>query len=74
MNSPRPEPSDLSVDDPDIPHDAPHDSAFAFGDSIPIGQTERIARESAVYEAGRRGENLNRGHAVGGTDGSTEGQ
>ena len=62
------------TDDPDIPPDYPHESAFAFGDAKPIGETDRIAREKAIYEAARHGNDLNRGHALGGTDGTTEGQ
>lgn len=65
---------DPQVDDPDIPHDQPHESAFAFGDAKAIGETDRIAREKAVYEAGRHGNTVNRGHALGGTSGTTEGQ
>ena len=71
----QPEPSDDgSIDDPDIPHEDPHESAFAFGDATPIGETDRIAREKAIYEAARHGNDLNRGHALGGSDGTTEGQ
>ena len=51
-----------------------HGSAFAFGDSTPIGETERLARERAAYEAASHGSDLNRGHALGGSAGTTEGQ
>ncbi|MEE4021668.1 hypothetical protein V1Y59_01150 [Gordonia sp. PKS22-38] len=64
----------LLDDDPDKPHEYPHDSAFAFGDAQAIGETARIAKEKAIYEASRHGHDINRGHAVGGTDGSTDGQ
>ncbi|MFT4044693.1 MAG: hypothetical protein QM673_16155 [Gordonia sp. (in: high G+C Gram-positive bacteria)] len=67
-------PSDTEIGDPDIAYQGVQRSAFAFGDATPIGETDRIAREKAIYEAGRRGNSLNRGHAIGGTDGSTEGQ
>lgn len=73
-SSPRPEESDPAVTDPDLPPDHPHESAFAFGDATPIGETDRIAREKAAYEAARHGNEVNRGHALGGSDGSTEGQ
>ncbi|MCD2146819.1 hypothetical protein [Gordonia paraffinivorans] len=61
------------ITDPDLPHEYPHESAFAFGDSTPIGVTERLARESAAYEAAARADR-NPGHAVGGSAGSTEGR
>ncbi|MGC4933667.1 hypothetical protein ACLQ3C_08275 [Gordonia sp. DT30] len=78
-HSPQPEEPDTPVDDspaddPDIPHEYRHESAFAFGDATPIGETDRIARERAIYEAGRHGNDPYRGHALGGTDGTTEGQ
>ncbi|MDL9936743.1 hypothetical protein QSJ18_08330 [Gordonia sp. ABSL1-1] len=63
-----------STDDPDVPHDEPHTPAFAFEDSQPIGETDRIIREKAVYEAAGHGNDLNRGHALGGSSGTTEGQ
>ncbi|GAB37509.1 MULTISPECIES: hypothetical protein [Gordonia] len=69
-----PDTDDPEVDDPDIPHEQPHESAFAFGDATPIGETDRIAREKAIYEAARHGNDVNRGHALGGSDGTTEGQ
>ncbi|GAC55576.1 hypothetical protein M0655_08815 [Gordonia amicalis] len=65
--------SDEHIVDPDVPHEWPHASAFAFGDSTPIGETDRLARERAAYEAAGHAD-YNRGHAVGGSDGSTEGQ
>ncbi|GAB92919.1 hypothetical protein [Gordonia rhizosphera] len=69
------EPDDaLVTDDPDKPHEYEHESAFAFGDATPIGETDRIARERAIYEAARHGNDLNRGHALGGSGGTTEGQ
>ncbi|ATD73206.1 MULTISPECIES: hypothetical protein [Gordonia] len=64
---------DEHIVDPDVPHEWPHASAFAFGDSTPIGETDRLARERAAYEAAGHAD-YNRGHAVGGSDGSTEGQ
>jgi hypothetical protein len=68
-------PADAMTDgDPDKPHEYEHDPTFAFGDAKPIGQTDRIAREMAAYEAARHGNDVNRGHALGGSDGSTEGQ
>lgn len=73
-DEPAPISADPSIDDPDIPHEHRHESAFAFGDATPIGETDRIAREKAVYEAGRHGNDLNRGHALGGSGGTTEGQ
>ncbi|GAA1480009.1 hypothetical protein GCM10009624_04490 [Gordonia sinesedis] len=63
-----------ATDDPDVPHEPPQAPAFAFGDATPIGRTDRIAREMAAYEAARHGNDLNRGHALGGSGGSTEGQ
>ncbi|MFW0784132.1 hypothetical protein AAFP35_06385 [Gordonia sp. CPCC 206044] len=69
------EPADaLADDDPDQPHRYPHDPAFAFEDATPIGETDRIARERAAYEAGRHGNDSYRGHALGGSGGTTEGQ
>ncbi|MEO9329859.1 hypothetical protein [Gordonia aurantiaca] len=73
------EPDDLPVDDdgliadPDLPHEYPHESAFAFGDATPIGVTERLARERAAYEAAGPADR-HPGHAVGGSAGSTEGR
>ena len=69
-----PEVDSTDPDVPDIPHEQPHESAFAFGDATPIGETDRIAREKAIYEAARHGNDVNRGHALGGSDGTTEGQ
>lgn len=70
-----PEPADaLTDDDPDIPHEYSHDSPFAFGDAAPTGNSDRLEKERAAYEAARHGNDLNRGHALGGTDGTTEGQ
>lgn len=66
--------SDPAVDDPDIAHQPAAEPAFAFGDATPIGRTDRIAREMAAYEAARHGNDLNRGHALGGSQGTTEGQ
>ncbi|WP_040509302.1 hypothetical protein [Gordonia soli] len=62
------------VDDPDIPHRYPHDAAFAFEDATPVGETARIVAETPAYEAARHGNDWNRGHALGGSDGTTEGQ
>ncbi|QMU20843.1 hypothetical protein [Gordonia rubripertincta] len=64
---------DDRIVDPDVPHEWPHASAFAFGDATPIGETDRLARERAAYEAAGHTD-YNRGHAVGGSAGSTEGQ
>jgi hypothetical protein len=47
---------------------------FAFEDSEPIGETEEIRKQLAVYEAGEHGHEINRGHALGGSEGSTDGQ
>ncbi|MBD0860840.1 hypothetical protein IA539_06405 [Gordonia sp. zg691] len=70
-----PEPDDDGrITDPDLPHEWPHESAFAFGDAKPIGETERLARERAAYEAAGHGSDHNRGHALGGSAGTTEGQ
>lgn len=78
MSSPQqpddPDPDDPGPDDPDLPHEAPGDSPFAFGNDEPIGETERIAREKESYEAARRGDGHNRGHALGGSRGTTDGQ
>lgn len=74
MSSPHDHPEPSEETEPDIPHEYAHESAFAFGDATPIGETDRIAREKAIYEAARHGNDLNRGHALGGTDGTTEGQ
>ncbi|WP_238422576.1 hypothetical protein [Gordonia sp. 'Campus'] len=71
---PEPAPDDGRIVDPDLPHEWPHRSAFAFGDSTPIGETERLARQRAAYEAAGHGSDHNRGHALGGSDGTTEGQ
>ncbi|NDK91614.1 hypothetical protein GYA93_18820 [Gordonia desulfuricans] len=73
-HSPKPEELDPAVDDPDIPTEPPRPSAFAFGDATPIGETDRIVRETAAYDAARHDIEVTRGHAVGGSDGSTEGQ
>ncbi|MFT4125318.1 MAG: hypothetical protein QM662_03710 [Gordonia sp. (in: high G+C Gram-positive bacteria)] len=74
MTQPQPEELDPEVDDPDIPPTTPQPSAFAFGDATPVGETDRIARERAIYEAARHGNDLNRGHGLGGSGGTTEGQ
>lgn len=71
---PAPIASEPDSTDPDVPDTPDTSTAFAFGDTPAIGETERIARERAIYEAGRHGNDLNRGHALGGTQGSTEGQ
>ena len=69
------EPADAMIeDDPDKPHEYAHDPAFAFGDAQPIGETDRLARETSVYEAAHHGNDLKRGHALGGSHGTTEGQ
>ena len=47
---------------------------FPFEDEEPVGETEELRRQAAVYEAGEHGHEINRGHAVGGTEGSTDGQ
>ncbi|KSU57910.1 MULTISPECIES: hypothetical protein [Gordonia] len=73
-SDPEPIDDDGRIVDPDLPHEWPHGSAFAFGDSTPIGETERLARERAAYEAASHGSDLNRGHALGGSAGTTEGQ
>ncbi|MFE0750268.1 hypothetical protein [Gordonia sp. NPDC058843] len=76
--SPRHDPEQAHDDgrivDPDLPYEWPHDSAFAFGDSAPIGETDRLARERAAYDAASHGSDVNRGHALGGSAGTTEGQ
>ncbi len=47
---------------------------FPFEDTDPIGETEELRKQSSVYEAGEHGQEINRGHALGGTEGSTDGQ
>ncbi|MET4168077.1 MULTISPECIES: hypothetical protein [Gordonia] len=73
-HDPEPADDDGRIIDPDVPHEWPHDSAFAFGDSAPIGETDRLARERAAYDAASLGSDVNRGHALGGSAGTTEGQ
>lgn len=47
---------------------------FPFEDEEPIGEIDELRRQGAVYEAGEHGHEINRGHALGGTEGSTDGQ
>lgn len=47
---------------------------FPFEDAEPIGETEELRKQAAVYEAGEHGHEINRGHALGGTAGSIDGQ
>ena len=65
---PAPEP------DPAVPHTYEQESPFAFGDAKPIGETDRITREKAIYDAARTSAPIDRGHAVGGSGGATEGR
>jgi hypothetical protein len=47
---------------------------FPFEDAEPIGETDELRKQAAAYEAGEHGHEINRGHAVGGTAGSIDGQ
>lgn len=64
--------------DPDMPEqpdeaDGP-ESLLPTADDTPIGETERTAEEKAVYEAAVPDDEANPGHAVGGSEGTADGQ
>ncbi|MEO9330251.1 hypothetical protein [Gordonia aurantiaca] len=64
--------------DPDMPHepDAAEgpESVFPSAEDTPIGETERIAEEKDVYDAALPDDESDPGHAVGGSEGTADGQ
>ncbi|KAF0971246.1 MULTISPECIES: hypothetical protein [Gordonia] len=69
--------ADLKAD-PDMPEqpgerDGPG-SVFPSADDTPIGETKRIAEEKATYDAAPADADSSRDHAVGGSEGTADGQ
>ncbi|WP_279106239.1 hypothetical protein [Gordonia paraffinivorans] len=64
--------------DPDMPEQPDEaggpESLLPTADDTPIGETERTAEEKAVYEAAVPDDEANPGHAVGGSEGTADGQ
>ncbi|QMU21779.1 hypothetical protein [Gordonia rubripertincta] len=64
--------------DPDMPEqpdepDGPH-SVLPGADDSPIGETKRIEDEKAVYNASPADTDAPKDHAVGGSEGTADGQ
>lgn len=64
------------ADDPDMPTDVDENpqSVLAADHDTPVGETDRIAEEKAAYRAAAGGDHSDHGHAVGGSEGTADGQ
>ncbi|WP_168702608.1 hypothetical protein [Gordonia paraffinivorans] len=64
--------------DPDMPEQPDEaggpDSMLPSADDTPIGETDRIAEEKAAYGASSDTDHSDHGHAVGGSEGTADGQ
>ncbi|HEY9311105.1 hypothetical protein [Williamsia sp.] len=47
---------------------------FPHENEKPLGETEKTAEEKDAYDAAQHGADDDRDHAVGGTEGTTDGQ
>ncbi|MEE4023728.1 hypothetical protein V1Y59_11615 [Gordonia sp. PKS22-38] len=67
-----PDPDEL---DPDMPneYDDKH-SAMPTADDPEIGETDRIAEEKDIYKGASSDGHSDHGHAVGGSEGTADGQ
>ncbi|MBD0862869.1 hypothetical protein IA539_16905 [Gordonia sp. zg691] len=62
-------------EDPDMPADQHKPrTVFPGEDDTPIGETERIAEEKGAYDAAPAADHSDQGHALGGSEGTAEGQ